>query len=290
MSVIDIVSHAGPRDLGGFGVRRALPSMQCRQVGPFVFLDHMGPHDFAPGQGMDVRPHPHIGLATLTYLFDGELVHRDTLGSVQTIVPGDVNWMSAGRGIAHSERTSPEARTRGARVHGLQSWVALPKGRERDAPSFQHHPRATIPVAKHRDWEVTVLAGRAFGERSPVQVPSDTLYASVRLPASGIFGLPQDHVERAIYVIDGTIECAGDRYEAGTLVVFHRAHEVAVRAEKDAHLLLLGGEPLDGPRHIWWNFVSSDETRIEQAKVDWTGRRFGQIPGDDAEFAELPER
>ena len=290
MSVIDLVTHSRVRDLGGITVRRALPSMQCRHVGPFVFLDHMGPVDVATGGGIDVRPHPHINLATLTYLFEGEIVHRDSLGSLQTIVPGDVNWMNAGKGIVHSERTSPEARARGGRMHGLQSWVALPRAHEQGAPSFRHHPRATIPVAKHRDWEVTVIAGHAYGARSPVEVLSDTLYALVRLPANGIFSLTREHPERGIYVVEGSIECAGDSYDEGSLVVFHHDREVAVRAERDAHLLLIGGAPLDGERHIWWNFVSSDEARIEQAKRDWKDQRFAKIPGDDQDYIPLPER
>jgi redox-sensitive bicupin YhaK (pirin superfamily) len=290
MSVIDLVYDARPRDLGGVGVRRALPSAKCHSVGPFVFLDHIGPVELPVGRGIDVRPHPHIALATLTYLFAGDLVHRDSLGSVQTIVPGDVNWMSAGRGIVHSERTSPDSRATGSKLHGLQSWVALPKEAEESAPTFRHYPRATIPTVRHRDCELTVIAGHLFDQRSPVEVLTDTVYALVRLPSQGVFGPPRDVPERAIYVVEGTIETNGNDYAPGSLVVFHRDHEVALRAETDAQFIFLGGAPLDGPRHIWWNFVSSDPARIEQAKIDWKEQRFPKIPGDDRDLMPLPEK
>src|SRR5919198_639956 len=229
------IIDARPRDLGGFTVGRVLPSAARRLVGSFIFFDHMGPTHFAPGRGIDVRPHPHIGLATVTYLFDGELVHRDSLGSYQRIRPGDVNWMTAGRGIVHSERTGPELRRAGSRMNGLQLWVALPLAHEESEPAFDHHPADTLPS------------------------------------------------------VDGAIICGNERAERGRMLVFATGPEVALRATTDARLVLLGGAPIDGERHIWWNFVSSSEARIEQAKRDWKEGRFPKVLGDEAEFIPLPE-
>jgi redox-sensitive bicupin YhaK (pirin superfamily) len=276
------------RDIGGFEVRRALPSMQRRLVGPFVFFDHMGPAVFAAGTGLDVRPHPHIGLATITYLFDGEILHRDSLGSVQPIRPGDVNWMTAGRGIAHSERTDPELRASGTTLAGIQSWVALPKRDEEIDPSFVHHPRASLPVMEGEGVTLRLIAGAGFGLRAPVAVFSGMFYADAALKAGARLTLPAEYEERAIYVAKGEIEIAGQRFPEGQLLVFRPGDAIDLRASVDARVLLLGGEPMDGPRHIWWNFVSSSKDRIEQAKADWKAGRFGPVPGE-TEFIPLPD-
>jgi redox-sensitive bicupin YhaK (pirin superfamily) len=276
------------RDIGGFEVRRALPSIQRRMVGPFVFFDHMGPANFAAGSGLDVRPHPHIGLATITYLFAGEILHRDTLGSVQPIRPGDVNWMTAGRGIAHSERTGPALRASGSTLAGIQSWIALPKRHEETAPEFIHYPRADLPVREGEGIALRLIAGAGFGLRAPVSVFSDMFYADAVLDAGARFTLQPEYEERAIYVAMGRIEIAGQGFDAGQLLVFRPGDAIDLRAEADSRVLLLGGEPMDGPRHMWWNFVSSSKDRIEQAKEDWRAGRFGSVPGD-AEFIPLPE-
>jgi redox-sensitive bicupin YhaK (pirin superfamily) len=276
------------RDIGGFEVRRALPSMQRRLVGPFVFFDHMGPAVFAAGTGLDVRPHPHIGLATITYLFDGEILHRDSLGSVQPIRPGDVNWMTAGRGIAHSERTGPELRASGTTLAGIQSWVALPKRDEEADPSFVHHPRASLPVIEGEGVTLRLIAGAGFGLRAPVAVFSAMFYADAAMKAGARLTLPAEYEERAIYVAKGEIEIAGQRFPEGQLLVFRPGDAIDLRATADARVMLLGGEPMDGPRHIWWNFVSSSKDRIEQAKQDWKAGRFGPVPGD-TEFIPLPD-
>jgi len=276
------------RDIGGFEVRRALPSAQRRMVGPFVFFDHMGPAVFDPGTGLDVRPHPHIGLATITYVFEGEILHRDSLGSVQPIRPGDVNWMTAGLGIAHAERTSPELRARGTRLAGIQSWIALPKRDEETEPAFVHHPRAALPVTEGEGVTLRLIAGAGFGLQAPVRVFSDMFYADAALKAGARLTLPAEYEERAVYVAMGEIEIAGQRFPEGQLLVFHPGDAIDLRAIADARVLLLGGEPMDGPRHIWWNFVSSSKDRIEQAKQDWKAGRFGPVPGE-TEFIPLPE-
>jgi redox-sensitive bicupin YhaK (pirin superfamily) len=276
------------RDIGGFEVRRALPSIQRRMVGPFVFFDHMGPAVFDPGRGLDVRPHPHIGLATITYVFEGEILHRDSLGSVQPIRPGDVNWMTAGRGIAHSERTAPELRARGTRLAGIQSWIALPKRDEETEPVFAHHPRASLPVSEGEGVTLRLIAGAGFGLRAPVAVFSDMFYADAALQADARLTLPAEYEERAIYVAMGEIEIAGQRFPEGQLLVFRPGDAIDLRAVAESRILLLGGEPMDGPRHIWWNFVSSSKDRIEQAKADWKAGRFGPVPGEN-EFIPLPD-
>lgn len=288
-SVIDLVIESRPRDLGGFAVRRALPSTQRRHVGPFHFFDHMGPVDFGPGQGIDVRPHPHIALATITYLLEGEFVHRDSVGSEQPIRPGDVNWMVAGRGVVHSERTAPEVRARGARMHGIQTWVALPQHDEEIEPRFEHHPRLTMPVVSRHGAELHVIAGTAYGAEAPTGVLSPTLYVHAQLDAGATLPIDDEHEERAIYVIDGSIDCDGKRFGAGAMIVIHPRAHVAVQAIGKTNLMLIGGAPLDGPRHIYWNFVASSKERIERAKVDWREGRFPKIPGDDTEFIPLPE-
>ena len=285
---LDAVIVPRARDIGGFEVRRALPAVERRAIGPFVFLDQMGPAHFAAGQGMDVRPHPHINLATVTYLYEGEIFHRDTLGSAQAIRPGDVNWMSAGRGIAHSERTAPEVRASGGAVSGLQAWVALPASQEESAPAFAHHPKASLPLIEAPGAEVRVIAGALYGAGSPVQVLSDLFYADARLSAGASLPLDAEHEERALYLVEGEIEIAGDRFAPGRLLVFRPGDRITIKALATARFMLLGGAALDGPRHMWWNFVSSRKERIEQAKEDWKAGRFGTVPGDETEFIPLP--
>jgi redox-sensitive bicupin YhaK (pirin superfamily) len=276
-------------DLGGFEVRRAVPSVQARSVGPFVFVDHMGPAVFEPGHGVDVRPHPHIGLATVTFLWAGTINHRDSLGHDQDINPGDVNWMTAGRGIVHSERTPGALRHAVQPLHGMQTWVALPKADEEIAPAFHHHPAATLPVQSRGGARLRVLAGRAHGEESPVHVHADTLCVAADLEAGAELALDDHHVERAVYVLEGRVQLDGRDLPERHLAVLDRGGRPTLRASTPAKVMLLGGEPLDGPRTVWWNFVSSSKDRIEQAKADWTAGRFGGVPGDD-EFIPLPDR
>jgi redox-sensitive bicupin YhaK (pirin superfamily) len=286
---IERVVAGRPRDLGGFSVRRLLPAPGRRTIGPFIFFDHMGPARFAAGHGVDVRPHPHIGLATVTYLFSGSFMHRDSLGTVQLIEPGAVNWMVAGRGIAHSERTPPELRTRPSELHGIQTWIALPVAREEDPPSFAHHPAATLPQLERDGAVLRVIAGHGYGARSPVAVASPTLYVDARLAAGCELELPDDHAERAVYVAEGGVGIGSDTYEVGQLVEFTAGAGASVTARSDSRVLLLGGAPLDGSRHIWWNFVSSSQERIERASRDWDEHRFETVPGDP-ERIPLPER
>lgn len=285
---VDIVVEPSSKDLGGFSVRRALPSIKRRMVGPFVFLDHMGPAVFRAGEGLDVRPHPHIGLATVTYLTEGGILHRDTLGSEQMIRPGDVNWMVAGRGIAHSERSEATERQIERGMAGIQSWLALPRAHEEAAPGFFHHPAATLPHLTDAGVALTVIAGSAFGASSPVCVFSGTLYVDAVLAAGASLQLPREHAERAAYVLAGEVDVAGDVFGAHKLLVFRPEDQIVLRAVGDARVLLVGGEPLDGPRHLWWNFVSSSQERIEQAKEDWQSGRFGTIRGDAVEYIPLP--
>jgi redox-sensitive bicupin YhaK (pirin superfamily) len=280
-------SHA--RDIGGFAVRRVLPAAAKQMVGPFIFFDHMGPARLPPGGGLDVRPHPHIGLATVTYLFDGEILHRDSLGSVQAIRPGDVNWMTAGRGIAHSERTPPALRGAGSGVHGIQTWVALPRADEETEPSFIHHPAATLPVIERPGATVRVIAGRAFGVRSPVAVFSETLYATAALAPGATLAVPADHEERGVYVVEGSVTIGDAAVQPGELAVLSTGVAVELRAPVSTTLMLLGGAAMDGRRFIWWNFVSSTKERIEQAKADWREDRFGPVPGE-TERIPLPEK
>ena len=285
----ELVIEPASKDLGGFRVRRALPSIKRRLVGPFVFLDHMGPAVFAPGEGLDVRPHPHIGLATLTYLLDGAIFHRDTLGNAQSIVPGDVNWMTAGRGIAHSERTEAGLRASGHSVTAVQSWIALPQAHEEATPSFFHHAGRSLPVLTERGVQVHVVVGQAYGAVSPVATFSDTFYLDITLDAGATIRLPTDHAERAAYALEGEVEIAGEVFAEHRLLVFRPGDEIVVRATRPARLVVLGGEPLDGTRHLWWNFVSSRTERIEQAKQDWRDGKFGVIPGDEFERIPLPD-
>ena len=288
--VIELVLEGRPRDLGGFGVRRALPSMQRRLVGPFIFFDHMGPVDLGAGHGMDVRPHPHIGLATVTYLFEGEIQHKDSLGSDQAIRPGDVNWMVAGRGIVHSERSSPSVRASGGPVHGIQTWLALPSDAEETDPRFEHHPQEALPVVNRPGASLRLIAGSAYGARAPTGVLSPTLYVHAHLTEGASLDVDDEHEERAFYVVRGAVVCEGARFEEGTLVVLRARAKAAVSAASAADVMLIGGAPLDGPRQIWWNFVSSSPERLERAKDDWREQRFPKVPGDDAEYIPLPER
>ena len=276
------------RDIGGFSVERLLPAMARRSVGPFVFFDHMGPAAFAPGQGIDVRPHPHINLATVTYLFDGEIVHRDSVGSEQPIRPGAINWMTAGRGIVHSERTGPELRRTGSKLHGLQLWVGLPKSGEETAPEFTHYPADSLPELEDEGVRVRVLAGSAYGVTSPVRTLSPLFYVEAVLPAGKELPVPTEHEQRAAYVVEGVLACRSKRVEASRMAVFAAGSNPVLRAESEVRLVMVGGAPLDGERHLWWNFVSSSRERIEQAKRDWKDGRFGQVPGE-TEFIPLPE-
>jgi redox-sensitive bicupin YhaK (pirin superfamily) len=289
-SSIERVISGRPRDLGGFSVRRVLPAAGRQTIGPFIFFDHMGPARFEPGQGVDVRPHPHIGLATVTYLFEGAFMHRDSLGTVQLIEPGAVNWMVAGRGIAHSERTPAELRGgTGSVLHGIQTWFALPVAHEEDAPSFEHHPAATLPELRRRGAVLRVVAGDAYGARSPVGVASPTLYVDVNLDAGGEVELPDDVEQRAVYVASGALSIDGESFASGTLIEFRPGTAATIAATEPARVMLLGGEPVDGPRHIWWNFVASSRERIEQAKSDWREHRFVDVPGDP-ERIPLPDQ
>lgn len=280
---------APERDLGdGFTVRRALPQARRRMVGPFVFLDQMGPHVFTAGEGLDVRPHPHIGLSTVTYLFEGEIVHRDTLGVVQSIRPGAVNLMTAGRGVAHSERTAPEVRRAGGRVFGIQMWVALPRAHEEVEPSFVHTPADALPVVQDAGAHVRVIAGTLYGARSPVRTLAELFYAAAELEVGARLPLPPpEHEERGVYVAQGTVELGGRTFGEGELLVLRPGADAALTARTAARVLLLGGATMDGPRHMFWNFVSSSRERIEQAKSDWREGRFGQVPGE-TEFIPLP--
>jgi len=286
-SIAHVVAARG-RDLGGIEVRRVLPWGGGRMVGPFIFLDQLGPVEFRPGQGIDVRPHPHIGLATVTYLFEGELVHRDSLGVVQTIRPGDVNWMTAGRGIVHSERTGPERRASGQRMHGLQSWVALPREYEEAEPAFDHTPAAKLPEQDGDGVKLRVIAGRAFGLASPVRVFSETFYVDVAMSAGAALDIPEEYAESAAYVLLGTVATEGRDFGASTLVIFAAGSKARLVAKEASRVALLGGAPL-GERHIWWNFVSSSSTRIEQARRQWADGAFPPVPGE-TESIPLPER
>jgi hypothetical protein len=278
-------------DLGdGFSVRRALPSTRSRMVGPFIFFDHFGPAEFRAGNGLDVRPHPHIGLATVTYLFDGEIMHRDSLGTAAAIRPDEVNWMTAGSGIVHSERTGPEKRAAGGPIHGLQMWVGLPAAKEEMAPGFAHHKIDEFPLVRDDGTFVRVVVGSLYGATSPVPTLHETIFANALLRAGATLPLDADHEERALYLVDGTVDIAGDKFEAGRLLVFKPGDRVTIKAATDAHFVIVGGAPMDGPRHIWWNFVSSRKERIEQAKAEWTAGHFGKVPGDEIEFIPLPEK
>ena len=278
------------KDLGGgFMVRRLLPAAQQQSVGPFVFFDHFGPVTVEPGQSHDVRPHPHIGLATVSYLFEGAIMHRDSLGSVQRIEPGAINWMTAGSGIVHSERGPEDLKTRAYVNHGIQLWAALPAAYEAVAPAFEHTPASDIPTLSVGDAQVRVLIGQAFGHTSPVKTFSPTLYIDVQLKAGGCFDLPALATELALYSIDEPVEVDGEPVAAHTLVVLKPGEAARIEAASAARLMVLGGDALDGHRLIWWNFVSSRKDRIVQASESWLSQGMGQVPGE-TEFIALPER
>ncbi|KWD72494.1 pirin family protein [Burkholderia ubonensis] len=277
------------RDIGNLQVRRTLPALAARLVGPFIFFDHMGPATLPPGTGLDVRPHPHIGLATVTYLFEGAILHRDSLGSLQEIVPGDVNWMTAGRGIVHSERTPDALRERGHTVHGIQTWVALPLAHETDAPSFEHHEAAALPKLNDNGVSLTVIAGDAFGLRSPVTTFSRTLYVAAEFADGGRLVLDASHEERAIYLVDGDLAIDGTPLEPAQMAVLAPGATVTLTSGAGARAMLLGGDRLEGERFIDWNFVASSRDAIERAKEAWTRQEMGKVPGE-TEWIPLPER
>src|SRR5262245_60710485 len=285
---IDVVIVPRTADIGGFTVRRALPHARRRMVGPFIFFDHMGPAEFRSGQGIDVRPHPHIGLATATYLFDGEIFHRDSLGSEIAIRPGELNWMSAGRGIVHSERTAPDRRVAGERLHGLQCWVARAAQREEMAPGCDHYDQAGLPIVSGEGKTGRLSAGALFGARAAGGTPGPTLFAAAMLEPGTPLPLVPAYEERAVYLVSGDVDIQGDRFAPGQLLVFRPGGRITIAAATKAHIILLGGAAMDGPRYIWWNFVSSRKERIEQAKADWKAGRFAMVAGD-SEFIPLPE-
>ncbi|SFP02494.1 hypothetical protein SAMN03159463_03453 [Mesorhizobium sp. NFR06] len=286
---IELMVIPNAKDIGGFEVRRALPTAKRRLVGPFIFFDRMGPAILRAGHALDVRPHPHIGLSTVTYLFDGKIRHRDSLGTEMVIAPGDVNLMTAGRGIVHSERTPQELRGAPMSVSGLQTWLALPDGKEEIAPVFENTSVARLPEIDAEGVSGRVVIGALSGLRSPVATASDTLYADLRLAAGASVKIPADAEERAIYTLEGEISIAGDVFPAERLLVFKPGEEIVVSSERGAHFMLFGGASLGSKRYIWWNFVSSSKERIEQAKQEWKTGRFDIVPGDEEEFIPLPE-
>jgi redox-sensitive bicupin YhaK (pirin superfamily) len=285
---IEQVIIPSAKDLGGFSVRRALPSVGKKMIGPFIFFDQFGPAEFLLGQGIDVRPHPHIGLSTVSYLFDGEIFHRDSLGSSLPIRPGEVNLMTAGRGIVHSERTAPELRQAPQKMFGIQTWLALPKSHEDTDPGFLHVGADDLPVIRGEGKRVRLIMGSLYGETSPAPFPHDTFYAEAVLAPGAVLPLDADYEERGLYIVSGEIDIAGDSFGPGRLLVLKPGDRISVLALSNARLMLLGGEPMDGPRHLWWNFVHSSKDRIDQAKADWKQGRFDSVPGED-EFIPLPE-
>jgi len=286
--MIETIITANRKSLGDFEVGRVLPSPQRRMVGPFIFLDHMGPADFQPGQGVNVRPHPHIGLSTVTYLFEGEIIHRDSLGFTQAIRPGEVNWMTAGKGITHSERTDPFRRDIGARLHGMQAWIALPTDKEECEPGFEHYQGKDMPAYEGEGLYARLIAGEAYGAVSKVRTASPLFYVHWEMGADVKATPPDGYAERAAYVCSGEIEVDGQKVGAGQMIVFTRGARAVVTSTMPSTVMLLGGEPV-GPRHIWWNFVSSSQERIEQAKADWREGRMHLPVGDDLEFIPLPD-
>jgi redox-sensitive bicupin YhaK (pirin superfamily) len=286
---LELVIVPRARDLGGFEVRRALPHGKRQMVGPFIFFDQMGPVQFIAGQGIDVRPHPHIGLATVTYLFDGRVMHRDSEGNALEITPGAMNLMTAGRGIAHSERSPAGARASGERMFGIQSWIALPETDEETEPSFEHFDATNLPVIEDGGLWARIVAGTAFGRTSPVAMRSPWLYAEIVLAAGASAPFDPDAEERGVYVVEGEVEIAGESFEGPRLLVFRPGDRITVRAKSRARLMFLGGTAMEGPRYIWWNFVSSRRERIEQAKDEWKTGRFRPVPGE-TEFIPLPDQ
>ena len=283
---IDLVIEPKEKDLGGFTVRRVLPSPKRRLVGPFIFFDHMGPATFPPGAGIDVRPHPHIGLATITYLFDGEILHRDSLGFEQPIRPGAVNLMHAGRGIVHSERAGSDL-DETSKLHGIQSWMALPEALEESEPAFTHYPADTLPTRRADGITTTLIMGEAFGMTSPVTAAAEMIYAECRMNGGAELALPTDYDEIGLYVVSGDVDIDSAHFDSGTLIVASPGCPLVAKAVTDSHVMVIGGESL-GERHIWWNFVSTTRERIEQAKDDWREDRFAKVPGE-TEWIPLPE-
>jgi len=295
MTAIDMIIEPRTRDLGGFTVGRVLPAAKRRMVGPFIFLDEMGPADFKPGDGIDVRPHPHIGLATVTYLFSGEIRHRDSLGFDLNIHPGDVNWMTAGRGIVHSERTNDALRASGQHMHGIQSWIALPENAEETAPEFHHHPKDTLPVVVRGGAKMRLIAGSAFGETSPAKTFSPMFYLGVEAESGATIPLPDEYEERALYLVDGGVSVDGEPYDGGRMLVFKPGAAPEIRTTTASKLMLLGGAPL-GKRLIWWNLVASTQDKIDRAKANWRASTknnfedtFFSLPPGETEFIPLPE-
>ncbi|WP_018000640.1 pirin family protein [Paracoccus sp. N5] len=284
------------RDLGGFEVRRALPAPRRQMVGPFIFFDQAGPAEFLTGQGVDIRPHPHIGLGTVTYLYRGDFHHRDSIGSDQVILPGAVNWMVAGKGVSHSERTSTQGRAGPHSLFGIQTWIALPEDREDMDPTFEHHGKDTLPRIEAEGVEARLILGHAYGERAPVTLYSDTFYLDVVLQPGARFPLPDDHEDRGLYITQGSVGIAGQEFEAGRMMVFRPGDRITVAAgPRGARLMALGGATMNGPRYIWWNFVASSRERIEHAKAEWRAADWGQglfdlPPTDRDEFIPLPDR
>ncbi|HYC26382.1 MAG TPA: pirin family protein [Roseiarcus sp.] len=285
---LELVIVPRARDIGGFEVRRALPHGRRQMVGPFIFFDQMGPAQFLAGAGMDVRPHPHIGLATVTYLFEGKVFHRDSQGNAMEIAPGAMNLMTAGSGIAHSERTPLAERQGGRSLFGIQSWIALPKGQEEIAPSFQHFDASLLPLIEEKGFRARIVAGRAFAKAAPVGMQSEWFYVELVMEEGASAPLDADYEERAIYVVEGEITVGGDAFAGPKLLVFRPGDRIAIHAKTPARLMLLGGAALEGPRYIWWNFVSSSKERIETAKEDWKLGRFAPVPGE-SEFIPLPQ-
>lgn len=296
VDAIETVIVPRARDIGDFEVRRALPAPKRQMVGPFIFFDQMGPAEFVTGQGMDVRPHPHIGLATVSYLYRGRMHHRDSLGTDAWIEPGAVNWMVAGHGITHSERTDGAAREAPMSLFGIQTWVALPKDHEDSPPEFEHAAKEALPLIEGERKTVRLILGNAYGERAPVSTASEMFYADAVLEAGAKLPMPDDHEDRGVYVVDGSVTVAGEMFDSGKMMVFRPGDRVSLTAgPAGARLMLLGGATLEGPRYIWWNFVASSKERIEAAKEawregDWADGRFHLPPGDDQEFIPLPDR
>lgn len=286
---VDLIIEPRARDLGDFTVRRVLPYAKRREVGPFVFFDHMGPVVFPAGKGINVRPHPHIGLATVTYLFEGAILHRDSLGTELSIEPGAVNWMVAGRGIVHSERTSAEDLACDVPVEGIQAWIGLPVADEETDPSFAHHTADDLPMFTRGDVQYRLIAGNAFGQKTPVRVFSPIFYLHGEAPTGSAIDLPDNHEERAIYVVSGALVVDGETHDGGKMIVFNAGATPDIAAAADTRFMQLGGAPLEGKRTIWWNFVSSDTDRMESAKARWKSGDFEAVPGDAEEFIPLPE-
>jgi redox-sensitive bicupin YhaK (pirin superfamily) len=287
--VLEMVLRGQARDVDGFTVSRLLPSLARKHVGPFTFFDHLGPSQLPAGRGLDVRPHPHIGLATVTYVIEGEIIHRDSLGFEQAIRPGAVNWMTSGRGITHSERTSSELRTTGSALHVVQLWVALPTAHEEMEPEFHHYPADSLPELELGSVKLRLLAGSAYGHTSPVRIFSPLFYAEAELASGATLRLPEEHEQRGIYVLSGSLDCDGETIGERALAIFKPGGAPSVRAETPARILLLGGAPPDGPRYIEWNFVSSSRERIELAKQQWQAGEFPKVPGDEIELIPLPD-